>query len=282
MSESANSTTIEPSLPTKMRLRHHKDHDHPNLLQDIFLYSTIFTSASTSTLLSSYLTAHPYPHGRITNLFLPSFLSSVLHELKHSSNVKFKESDLFRMYQSFSLVSLPHDGAMPYLYQLMTTLISSSFRSFIESITGLPTNTLTNQVDCAANCHTNGCHLLCHDDVINTRCISYVIYLTESEYEWNDEYGGRLELYDGDVNTIPCKTILPTWNSMVYFRVRAGCSFHSVQEVFVNDRPRLSIQGEWKRAVICDSSSEVLCVSSFRWCKSVSWMWFDCIRNVIM
>ena len=42
---------------------------------------------------------------------------------------------------------------------------------------------------------------------------------------------------------LPVKTILPEFNSMAYFVVEPGKSFHSVQEVFC-DRPRLSIQGE--------------------------------------
>jgi Rps23 Pro-64 3,4-dihydroxylase Tpa1-like proline 4-hydroxylase len=28
------------------------------------------------------------------------------------------------------------------------------------------------------------CHLLCHDDVIGTRCVSYIIYLTDPDDEW--------------------------------------------------------------------------------------------------
>lgn len=128
----------------------------------------------------------------------------------------------------------------------------------------------TYQVDCAANCHAKGCHLLCHDDVIGTRAISYIIYLTDASPHWKDEDGGRLELYealpeeekDDDEEeevgcgsssrrrwvpaALPSKTILPEFNSLAYFAVRPGVSFHSVQEVFA-DRPRLSIQG-WYHA----------------------------------
>ena len=76
------------------------------------------------------------------------------------------------------------------------------------------------------------------------------------------EDGGSLELYDSaleqnDVSdegscgltrrvpfTYPVKTISPHYNSMAYFAVEPGHSFHSVQEVFC-DRPRLSIQGKY-------------------------------------
>ena len=43
-----------------------------------------------------------------------------------------------------------------------------------------------------------GCHLLCHDDVIGTRRVSYIIYLTDPDDEWRDEDGGALELYPID------------------------------------------------------------------------------------
>ena len=173
---------------------------------------------------------------------------------------------------------------MPSLMKLKDAIYSSECRAFMERISGLEAGTLTNEVDCAANCHAKGCHLLCHDDVIGTRKISYIIYLTDEMPKWKDEDGGRLELYDAIVPTtekrkkkdestddgddgsggkvvsnnddgtsrrvpaaIPCKTILPEFNTMAYFAVEPGVSFHSVQEVFVTDTPRLSIQG-WYHA----------------------------------
>ena len=184
-------------------------------------------------------------------------------ELGRNTNVKFKfkESDLFRVFQSIDLgnltmETLENQQSFPYLLQLKAAIYSSSFRVFIERIAHLPQGTLTDQVDCAANCHAPGCHLLCHDDVIGTRKVSYIIYLTEPN--WTAEEGGALELYSHDFiatstdaevrvpQAIPSMTILPVFNSMAYFEVKPGTSFHAVQEVF-GDRPRLSIQG-WYHA----------------------------------
>lgn len=106
--------------------------------------------------------------------------------------------------------------------------------------------------------------------MIGTRKVSYIIYLTDPDLKWEDKDGGRLELYDavpesttkGDASeryvpgALPVKTILPVFNSMAYFVVEPGISFHSVQEVFC-DRPRLSIQGE-----ICCSFCLELKISS--------------------
>ena len=209
-------------------------------------------------LSACYRSAQPYRHGLISDLCVPGFLNKVLDEVKNNSKVTFKESDLFRVYQSIDLANLSPGTdlakSMPSLMSLRTALYSDQFRSFVEKAADLQPGTLTGQVDCAANCHTRGCHLLCHDDVIGTRKVSYIIYLTDPEDAWSDEDGGRLELYESveqeDGTKVPApfpiKTILPTFNSLAYFVVTPGVSFHSVQEVFC-DKPRLSIQG-WYHA----------------------------------
>lgn len=198
----------------------------------------------------------------------------VLDEVINNFKAKFKESDLFRVYQSIDLGNLDTQNkalneSVPSLMKLRQYLYSEECRHFMEDIACIERGTLTDKIDCAVNCHDQGCHLLCHDDVIGTRKISYILYLTDPDPEWNDEDGGRLELYDNfeeivklkikDDNdskqseikrkvpgVIPVKTILPKFNAMAYFEVQPGVSFHSVQEVFC-ERPRLSIQG-WYHA----------------------------------
>jgi hypothetical protein len=86
--------------------------------------------------------------------------------------------------------------------------------------------------------------------VIGTRKISYIIYLTEPD--WKKEEGGSLELYgpqkDNDDKScpLPVARVWPLFNSMAFFVVEPGQSFHAVQEV-LGDRPRLSLQG-WYHA----------------------------------
>lgn len=199
-------------------------------------------------LRAEYASASPYPHGQIKLMFVDGFLEKVLEEVKQHSRVKFKESDLFRVYQSVDLGNLSNDSQeakhMPSLLKLKETIYSPSYRAFMERLVGLPPHTLTSQVDCAANCHAPGCHLLCHDDVIGNRKVSFIIYLTDKE--WTRQDGGCLELYPSSSNrepeVNPSKTILPEFNTMAFFEVQPGSSFHSVQEVF-GDRPRLSLQG---------------------------------------
>jgi Rps23 Pro-64 3,4-dihydroxylase Tpa1-like proline 4-hydroxylase len=199
----------------------------------------------------SYRDNKPYPHAQIQNLFQPKFLTSVKDEIKSQTKVNFKESDLFRVYQSIDMANLTPDselaGQLPHVMKLRELLYSQEWRSFIERIAGLPPSTLNNQIDCACNCHAPGCHLLCHDDVIGTRKISYIIYLTEPD--WKEDEGGSLEFYNsqeengkGTSSPLPAARAWPTFNSMAFFVVKPGQSYHAVQEV-IGDRPRLSLQG---------------------------------------
>ncbi len=168
----------------------------------------------------------------------------------------FKETDLFKLYQTIDLGNLKATDAiaqkLPALLQLRNALVlqctwsyicnivirhifqyAKEFRQLISDITG--SGPLTERVDCAANVYTKGCHLLPHDDVIGTRSISYVIYLSDPEDEWTKEDGGCLELYPEMKGTpgvpamIPTTTIVPGYNTMALFAVKPGVSFHSVQ-----------------------------------------------------
>lgn len=147
---------------------------------------------------------------------------------------------------------------IPELIALRESLYSPAFRDFISKVTGC--GVLTDRVDCSANAYPQSGHLLCHDDVIGTRKLSYIIYLTDPDNPWQDEYGGALELYPLEPNciirrgssnggdqgiptAIPTNNILPMFNRMAVFIVQPGRSYHAVQEVFNSDSPRLSISG---------------------------------------
>lgn len=104
----------------------------------------------------------------------------------HSVTANLKESDLFKVYQTCDLANLGRNGIMvelaeklPELIALRDALYSDGFRSFVQEVTGC--GELSDVVDCATNLHTQGCHLLVHDDVIGTRKVSYIIYLTNPD-----------------------------------------------------------------------------------------------------
>ncbi|CAM9844557.1 unnamed protein product [Phaeothamnion confervicola] len=114
------------------------------------------------------------------------------------------------------------------------------------------------KIDLSVNAYGHTHHLLCHDDVIGTRKattanrqVSYIVYLVEKEWNSGEKPdGGALQLYPledpekpGTPAFAPVKEIPPKWNQMVLFAVQPGHSFHDVQEVFSEDRPRLSVSG---------------------------------------
>lgn len=141
---------------------------------------------------------------------------------------------------------------LPQLISLRDSLYSTQFRELIQDITGCG-ELSGDRTDCACNIHDQGGHLLCHDDVIGTRRISFIIYLTDPDDPWTTQDGGVLELYPESPaephipDTIPTATILPVWNSLAIFKVEPGKSFHSIQEVYTKEKPRMSIQG-WYHA----------------------------------
>jgi hypothetical protein len=95
----------------------------------------------------------------------------------------------------------------------------------------------------AINVYTPGCHLICHDDVIGSRRVSYILYLTDPDVGWKAEWGGALRLFptqefeeDGVKTITPSpdvvKVIPPAWNQLAFFAVQPGESFHDVEEVY--------------------------------------------------
>jgi len=204
-------------------------------------------------LKTTYLSELPFPH-----ILLPNAISQpaqILNEVISNLKVTYKESDLFKFYQSVDLANISDissssstSSSTPTLLSLINLLYSSKFTSYIESLLSLPPSTLTSTVDMAANVHTSGCHLLAHDDCISTRCVSYILYFSDSDWDCLVD-GGGLELYD--VNSVkkerdlvrPCKVINPTFGSMAMFRVNGGETVHSIQEVTREGGVRMAIQG---------------------------------------
>ena len=218
----------------------------------------ILEEQSRNDLKAQLLTAEPYKYLHIKNLFNPSKLRLAQDEAKHHLTAEFKESDLFKVFQTMDLGNLltnqENKSKIFHLLKFKEYLYSSEFRQFVSDITGV--EDLTDRTDCSMNIYTNSCHLLCHDDVIGTRRVSYIIYLTDPDEEWVAEDGGALELYplepssvverseggkQGIPTALPSVSLLPTFNSMIIFPVQPGRSYHSVQEVF-SDKARMSIR----------------------------------------
>lgn len=204
----------------------------------------------------------------ICPLINPTLLRSVRDEIQEHLSFTEKETDIYKIFQSGDLANL--DGLddaslsqLPSLLQLRDALYSAKFREYLSSLTG--SGKLSgHKTDMAINIYTEGCHLLCHDDVIGSRRLSYILYLTDPDYPWRPEWGGALRLYPtktvkdakGEDIKIPSPdhslSIPPVFNQLSFFTVQPGESFHDVEEVFypldytTNDkekRVRMAISG---------------------------------------
>lgn len=189
-----------------------------------------------------------------------NLLRSVRNEALKSLHFTPKETDIYRIHQSGDLANL--DGLppamqalLPSLRQLRDSLYSKTFRDYVCAVTGCGALSGT-KTDMAINVYTPGSHLLTHDDVIGSRRVSYILYLTSPDAPWQESWGGALRLYptrlaEDGVTRVPepqwTKSIPPAWNQLSFFEVQPGLSFHDVEEVYDcredEERVRMAISG---------------------------------------
>ncbi|KAE9985369.1 hypothetical protein BLS_008308 [Venturia inaequalis] len=206
----------------------------------------VFSKQSAYT--TEYAKSQPYKHGVIQGLIDPSLLRKVRHEIKEHLHFTPKETDIYKIHQSGDLANL--DGLdnsslsrLPSLLKLRDALYSAPFRKYISHVSHSgPVS--GKKTDMAINVYTPTCHLLCHDDVIGSRRISYILYLTDPDKPWKAEWGGGLRLYpttkmkskDGTESIVPSPdfshTIPPAFNQLSFFAIQPGESFHDVEEVY--------------------------------------------------
>ena len=184
----------------------------------------------------------------ISNLVDDSLLRAVRLEIITKISFTLKETDIYKIHQSGDLANL--DGLdnqslaeLPSLLKLRNAMYSELFRDYLSAITGAGPLS-GRKTDMAINIYKPGCHLLCHDDVIGSRRVSYILYLTDPDNPWKATWGGALRLYP----TKSCKnkkrqsvqvpdpdftvSIPPAWNQLSFFAVQPGESFHDVEEVY--------------------------------------------------
>lgn len=194
----------------------------------------------------------------LKDIIAPELLRNVRSEIQQNLSFTPKETDIYKIHQSGDLANL--DGLedsslklLPSLLKLRNTLYSPAFREYLSTVTS--SGPLSGRkTDMAINVYTPGCHLLCHDDVIGSRRVSYILYLTDPDCPWKEEWGGALRLYPTDTRTAEDGTIVkipgpdyelsipPAFNQLSFFAVQPGESFHDVEEVYASE----SVDGETK------------------------------------
>ncbi|KKY13897.1 putative 2og-fe oxygenase family protein [Phaeomoniella chlamydospora] len=226
----------------------------------------LFDSSTLEKFTSEYEKSQPYKHAVIPSLIEHSLLRSVREEIIANVHFTPKETDIYKIHQSGDLANLDglDDSALaklPSLLSLRDALYSAQFREYVSHITGAG-KLSGKKTDMAINVYTPGCHLLCHDDVIGSRRVSYILYLTDPDRPWKAEWGGALRLYptetkktkDGEEIKTPSHdftvSIPPAFSQLSFFAVQPGESYHDVEEVYHGEtedesekRTRMAISG---------------------------------------
>ena len=208
----------------------------------------LFTPKSIDTYRFSYQSSTPYRHGIIPKLLSDSLLRDVRREVLDHVSFTAKETDIYKLEQSGDLANLSglpgsESVRLSNLKRLRDALYSVEFRNFLQEVTGAGSLSGT-KTDMAINVYRPGSYLLCHDDVIGTRRLSYILYLIDPDEPWRPEWGGGLRLYEtekrtnrqGEVTLVPqpehIKVIPPAWGQLAFFAIEPGKSFHDVEEVY--------------------------------------------------
>lgn len=208
----------------------------------------LFQPETLKSFRDSYAKSGPYPHAVVSNLIQESLLRDVRSEITENIHFTLKETDIYRIHQSGDLANLSNLDQeslkrLPSLVKLRDALYSGEFREWVSEVTGAG-KVSGRKTDMAVNVYTPGSYLLCHDDVIGSRRVSYILYLTDPDNPWKPEWGGGLRLYpteprknlaDKDVRVPLAEwnvNIPPSFSQLSFFAVRPGESYHDVEEVF--------------------------------------------------
>ena len=237
--------TEEPSSPPTKKA--HLAGAEVDFIQSSFR-PDLFSTPTLRGFQDAYNSSSPYPHAVVSSLISEPLLRAVRDEIKTHVHFTLKETDIYRIHQSGDLANLSKLDAeslqqLPNLLRLRDALYSSAFLEWISTVTGAG-NVSGQKTDMAVNVYTPGSYLLCHDDVIGSRRVSYILYLTDPDIPWEQEWGGGLRLYatetrrnDKDERVqVPLAqhtvNIPPAFSQMSFFAVRPGESYHDVEEVY--------------------------------------------------
>lgn len=210
--------------------------------------SDLFNEKTVQSFRKDYASSGPYPHAVVPSLIQDTLLRSVRSEIISYIHFTLKETDIYRIHQSGDLANLSNLDAeslrhLPSLVRLRDALYSSDFREWVSTVTGAG-KVSGEKTDMAVNVYTPGSYLLCHDDVIGSRRVSYILYLTDPDRPWQAGWGGGLRLFPtetkknnaGEDIQVPLAehslNVPPSFGQLSFFAVRPGESYHDVEEVY--------------------------------------------------
>lgn len=174
----------------------------------------------------AYGRAEPFPHVVLDGLFPDELLDEVLREARmaddRSNWVKWNDPNSVKS-------GLREDWTMgPTTRLLLGQFNSAVFVNFLERLTGI-SGLIPDPHFFGGGIHTieSGGYLRIHADfnqhprLVLLRRINALLYLNR---DWDDEWGGHLELWDRDLSN-PVKMIAPIFNRLVIFTI-TDTSYH--------------------------------------------------------
>ena len=167
-----------------------------------------------------FLAAEPFPHIVIDNLISEDFLRKCAEEFPDLSKTENASRHFARTSEKLASPR-GNDFQPPSIYELLSFLNSSEFIDFLQELTSVEESLIPDPHFIGAGLHQirKGGFLKVHADFCRhpennlDRRLNVLLYLNE---DWEEDYGGHLELYDKEVSSCRQK-ILPVFNRMVIF-----------------------------------------------------------------
>ena len=195
---------------------------------------------------SSYAQANPFPSIIIDNMFSGTYLEKILKEFPDLATQKSKVQHFENTKEKKFATDEGDELQGPHTKHFLSYLNSFSFLSFLQTITGIQETLLTDPYFEGGGLHEikRGGLLSIHSDFNKhrktnlDRRVNILIYLNKN---WEEEYGGHLELWDTKMQNC-AKKILPVFNRMVIF-TSTDYSFHGHPNALTcpEDRSRRSL-----------------------------------------
>ena len=194
-------------------------------------------------LRKSYINEDPFPNIELKNFFKEEFLNKVLNEFPDLSQ---KKSQNYNNKNEIKFANNDYNNFSPNIKSLFNYLNSEEFILFLQNLTSIKEKLIADKYLNGGGLHEikRGGLLKIHTDFNRhpsmelDRRLNVLIYLNK---EWEESYGGHLQLWDKDMKNCK-KKYLPTFNSMVVFGT-TDFSNHGHPDPLTcpNDRSRKSI-----------------------------------------
>ncbi len=191
----------------------------------MIMQSVLRSDLDPSPLRESYLSASPFPHAVIDDLFSPDLVDSLLAEFPDADGVEWKR---FENRQERKLGYDYHSMLGDTLTRFMVFMSSPEMLEFLEKLTGIE-GLIPDPYYGGAGPHQilPGGFLKIHADfnvhpkLRLDRRLNLLLYLNK---DWEESYGGHLELWSTDMSHC-VERILPVANRTVVFSTTSD-SYH--------------------------------------------------------